>query len=240
MPVPPQRPAVWQRPQQVDPDRTARGPTAVAAPALPEAPTPPPAPRAPPAPPAPPPAAHDVVHPAQQTEPVRPHPRGFAPQPFAFAAHGPSGETTVKDWPPPAHAGGDPDWLTERLARETATHGGREWNGAWKRRLASWGAAGVLLALLAGGGLWLYEQSRVEGALVVVANTNPVPEGSTVRPGSGAALSAVTASPSAVSPPVASPSAANPSAANSSVASADKNAAVLAPVSAMPCYNGIH
>jgi hypothetical protein len=130
----------------------------------------------------------------------------------------------VKDWPPPAHAGGDPDWLTERLARETATHGGTEWNGAWKRRLASWGAAGVLLALLAGGALWLYEQSRVEGALVVVANTNPVSEGNTVRPGSGAALPAVQASPSVGSPAVANPS----------VASADKNAAVLEPVSAMP------
>jgi hypothetical protein len=47
--------------------------------------------------------------------------------------------------------------------------------GRWTRHLAAWGAAGVLLALLAGGGLWLYEQSQVEGALVVVANTNPAP-----------------------------------------------------------------
>jgi hypothetical protein len=78
--------------------------------------------------------------------------------------------------------GGDPDWLTERLARDAAVQERTEWNGMWKRRLASWGAAGVLLALLAGGGLWLYEQSRVEGALVVVANTNPVPEAHTVRP----------------------------------------------------------
>jgi hypothetical protein len=71
--------------------------------------------------------------------------------------------------------GGDPDWLAERLARDTALHERPEWSAPWGRRLASWGAAGVLLALVAAGGLWLYEQSQVEGALVVVANTNQAP-----------------------------------------------------------------
>jgi hypothetical protein len=69
--------------------------------------------------------------------------------------------------------GGDPDWLTERLARDAALNSRSEWSGRWSRRIGAWGAAGVLLALLAGGGFWLYQQSEVEGALVVVANTNP-------------------------------------------------------------------
>jgi hypothetical protein len=54
-------------------------------------------------------------------------------------------------------------------------HSRADWSGRWSRRIGTWGAAGVLLALLAGGAFWLYQQSEVEGALVVVANTNPAP-----------------------------------------------------------------
>jgi hypothetical protein len=111
------------------------------------------------------------------------HPRGFAPQPAASGTTTvPLGDTTSPAWPQGTAPGGDPDWLRERLARDAALQERTEWNGQWKRRLASWGAAGVLLALLAGGGLWLYEQSRVEGALVVVANTNQAPEAHMLRP----------------------------------------------------------
>jgi hypothetical protein len=127
----------------------------------------------------------------------------------------------VREWPPDARAGagagggaGDPDWLTERLARDAAVHDRTEWNGRWTSRLASWGAAGVLLALLAGGGLWLYEQSRVEGALVVVANTNPAPEANAFKSDRAPEPAAT---PNSV--PVANP---------------DKSAAILAPVSALP------
>ena len=105
------------------------------------------------------------------------------------------GDTAAPAWPQGVPAGGDPDWLRERLARDGALQDRTEWNGLWRRRLASWGAAGVLLALLAGGGLWLYEQSRVEGALVVVANTNPAPETRTVRPAGVPAPAALPASP---------------------------------------------
>jgi hypothetical protein len=87
----------------------------------------------------------------------------------------PPPEETTAQWSPDSTDKGDPAWLTERLARDTAMHERSEWNGGLTRHLATWGAAGVLLALLAGGGLWLYEQSQVEGALVVVANTNPAP-----------------------------------------------------------------
>jgi hypothetical protein len=79
--------------------------------------------------------------------------------------------------------GGDPDWLAAHLARDAALNERSEWGGRWTQRLAAWGAAGVLLALLAGGGVWLYQQSQVEGALVVVANTNPAPAGAAARSG---------------------------------------------------------
>jgi hypothetical protein len=100
---------------------------------------------------------------AGRTEPLRVQPHGFAPQPAVLP-------------------GGDPDWLAAHLARDAALNERSEWNGRWTRRLAAWGGAGVLLALLAGGGLWLYEQSQVEGALVVVANTNPAPAGAATPP----------------------------------------------------------
>jgi hypothetical protein len=102
-----------------------------------------------------------------RTEPLRERPPGFAPQPAVLTG------------------GGDPDWLAAHLARDAALNERSEWSGRWTRRLAAWGAAGVLLALLAGGGLWLYQQSQVDGALVVVANTNPAPAGVTARTGFG-------------------------------------------------------
>jgi hypothetical protein len=95
---------------------------------------------------------------------------------------------------PPVAGGGDPDWLTERLAREAATHERPEWSGRWTRRIATWGTAGVLLALVASGGLWLYQQSRVEGALTVVANTNPAPPARVARPVTPHGLPALPAS----------------------------------------------
>lgn len=150
----PAGPAVWHSPQR---DRAG----ASAWPAEPTAPTVP----------------LPKPHPQAQAQPNQAHaegaglaavqPKGFAPQPLPFGAPLPGRE--------PPRTAGDPDWLTERLAREAAVHERPEWGLSWTRRLLSWGAAGVLLALVAAGGLWLYEQSRVEGALVVVANTNPVP-----------------------------------------------------------------
>jgi hypothetical protein len=165
----------------------------------------------PPAPPSPPPQAADGN---QQTTPLPGRARGFAPQPTASGLTPPLSDTTVREWPPGPNAGGDPDWLTERLARDAAVHDRTEWNGRWRNRLASWGAAGVLLALLAGGGFWLYEQSRVEGALVVVANTNPAPDANVLR------------TDRVPEPPIVPKSA--------PVSTADKSAAILAPVSALP------
>jgi hypothetical protein len=116
------------------------------------------------------PVGHPTARPAaasgERTEPLRVQTQGFAPQPAVLG-------------------GGEPDWLAAHLARDAALNERSEWSGRWTQRLAAWGAAGVLLALLAGGGLWLYEQSQVDGALVVVANTNPAPGGGATRSGIG-------------------------------------------------------
>jgi hypothetical protein len=150
-------PAVWRRERHVD----------VRAPSIPS--TPPDAVRDTPAPPGRPiwrPNPAIEPEPAR-AEPLRVQPHGFAPQPAVLPG------------------GGDPDWLAAHLARDAALNERSEWNGRWTRRLAAWGAAGVVLALLAGGGLWLYEQSQVDGALVVVANTNPAPTAVVARPVTG-------------------------------------------------------
>jgi hypothetical protein len=119
--------------------------------------------------------------------------KGFAPQPPAFAEPIPPPTPTPTPTPTlpptqprratpqatepwtPADSTEDevPAWLAERLALDAERQQRTERSRLWARRLVSWGAAGVLLALLAGGGLYLYDQSQVEGALVVVANTNP-------------------------------------------------------------------
>lgn len=137
-----------------------------------------------PAPPAIATAAADLAEPAQanaphpsSASPALPEPIRIAPPPGTrvriepeglASEHGPFDATM-----PRPGTGGDPDWLTERLARDAALNSRSEWAGRWSRRVGAWGTAGVLLALLAGGGFWLYQQSEVEGALVVVANTNP-------------------------------------------------------------------
>jgi hypothetical protein len=70
---------------------------------------------------------------------------------------------------------GDPEWLAALLARDAEELSEAQANRRWMRRLLTWGTAGAALVLLAAGGLWLYQDNRVEGALVVVANTSPPP-----------------------------------------------------------------
>jgi hypothetical protein len=75
--------------------------------------------------------------------------------------------------PDPIPEAAIPDWLGERLREDAAREERSEWSSLWKRRLATWSMAGGLLAIVAAGGLWVYEDSRVDGALGVVAQTSP-------------------------------------------------------------------
>jgi hypothetical protein len=105
----------------------------------------------PPRPPEPPPVAdrHDVPHPIPPLQ----GDAGTIPRP-----HQPDIDT---------------EWLAARLREEALAREAPAWTSMWKRRLVTWSIAGGLLAGLAAGGLWLYEENRVEDALVVVANTSP-------------------------------------------------------------------
>jgi hypothetical protein len=77
--------------------------------------------------------------------------------------------------PRPTQPEAEADWLAARLRDDAAQRDTPAWSSVWKRRLVTWSIAGGLLAGLAAGGLWLYEENRVDGALVVVANTSPAP-----------------------------------------------------------------
>jgi hypothetical protein len=97
----------------------------------------------------------------------------------------------------------DADWLTELLARDAEEQSESQRSGRWLRRLATWGTASIVLVLLAGGGLWVYQESRVEGALVVVANTSPAPAATASRSSLAGASAALpkSAGMAAVAPP---------------------------------------
>ncbi|MBW8900625.1 MAG: hypothetical protein JF619_21460 [Massilia sp.] len=72
-------------------------------------------------------------------------------------------------------------WLATRRRAAPTPRKAAGWNRFLPRRLAAWSIAGVLLTGVAAGGLWLYEESRVDGAPVVVAATAPVPAASGAR-----------------------------------------------------------
>jgi hypothetical protein len=93
-----------------------------------------------------------------------PHPRVDAvPEPFLD-------DTTVPRAP---SADDDADWLAMRLRGEPAQQKAPPRNRLWKRRLATWSIAGGLIAAMAAGGLWLYEENRTDGALAVAPAPQP-------------------------------------------------------------------
>jgi hypothetical protein len=105
---------------------------------------------------------------ARQTpEPPRP------PGPPPVADHIPPPRADTGTVPRPVQPDIDAAWLAARLREEAAARETPAWTSMWRRRLVTWSIAGGLLAGLAAGGLWLYEENRVEDALVVVANTSP-------------------------------------------------------------------
>ena len=104
-------------------------------------------------PPEPPPAQHQMPPPARDHMPPPQGDAGTIPRPV---------EPDI-----------EAEWLAARLREEAAARETPAWSSMWKRRLVTWSIAGGVLAGLAAGGLWLYEENRVEDALVVVANTSP-------------------------------------------------------------------
>lgn len=87
----------------------------------------------------------------------------------AFSASGPG------DIPTPPEPVPGPDPLAEHLRRNAVHEPQPEPDAVsgWTRRALSWSLGISLLAGVLAAGLWLYEDRRVEGALVVVANTAP-------------------------------------------------------------------
>jgi len=75
--------------------------------------------------------------------------------------------------PPTEPTSREPDWLAEILRQDAARADAQQRAGRRQRRLVTWTVAASALALAAAGGLWLVEQRRVDGALVVVAEANP-------------------------------------------------------------------
>ena len=119
----------------------------------------------------------------------------------ATDAHARAQVHTQPPEPPPLHpaaAPDIPDWLSERLREDAEHEAQRQRSRVMARRALSWSAAATVVAMLAVAGYWFYQESRVEGALNVVANTSPAPAASMapvkpVLPGS----SPVTAAPAA-------------------------------------------
>jgi hypothetical protein len=128
----------------------------------------------------------------------------FAPQPPGFQAglHVPRADPPTDPQPSPAAgtsplAADGPDWLAARLQEDATLRDEPEWNSLWKRRLVAWSGAAVLLALGAAAGLWMVQESRVEGALVVMANTSPPVLPATATAGASAAHRPAPAEPAA-------------------------------------------
>jgi hypothetical protein len=95
------------------------------------------------------------------------------PQPAAAHDHVPPPHADAATIPRPVQPDIEAEWLAARMRAEAVARETPAWSSMWKRRLVTWSIAGGLLAGLAAGGLWLYEDNRVEDALVVVANTTP-------------------------------------------------------------------
>lgn len=113
-------------------------------------------------------------------------------------AGGPAAPFPASD-PPPATAGDDPpataipDWLAERLREDAAQAERAEQRTRWQRRAVGTGIAAGALSVVLAAALWLVQEHRVDGALVVVANTTPtiaIPV-----PDDGAAAGTVNAAP---------------------------------------------
>ena len=86
---------------------------------------------------------------------------------------------------PEPYFASEPDWLVELMRQDAERADAQQRAGQWRRRVFTWAIAAGALAALAAGGFWLVEDLRVDGALVVVAETSPSPA-APAAPGSAA------------------------------------------------------
>ncbi|KGF82845.1 hypothetical protein IA69_03635 [Massilia sp. JS1662] len=148
--------------------------------------------------PAAPPPVEEPTLPGAEARPRPEPPR--PPEPAPVADHIPPPRAESGTIPRPVEPDIEAAWLAARLREEAVARETPAWTNMWKRRLVTWSIAGGLLASLAAGGLWLYEENRVEDALVVVANTSPAGP-----PPAAAAFVARTPAPAPVQPVVTPP-----------------------------------
>jgi hypothetical protein len=134
------------------------------------------------------PPGHASPDPADVSRPGTPrHPRldaGPAARPEPFPD-----DATIRRLP---SAADEVYWHARRRRAAPTRRMAAIWNRFWPRRLAAWSIAGVLLAGVAAGGLWLYEKKPAGGARVVAAapaRTLPAP-----------AASSAAAAPQAIAP----------------------------------------
>ncbi len=133
--------------------------------------------------------------------------------------------------PEPAEADASPfaseraDWVGAQVESEP------HWFDRWGRRAAIWGAGLTLASLLAGGGLWLYQERSIDRTLVLVAKSSlPAPQAS---PSSLAPAPAASAQPAALpQQPATTQAAPPPPAAPAPVASSEPEPIAPKPVQA--------
>lgn len=168
-----------------------------------------------------------------------------APSPCADGDAGPAAAHAAHDAADEAADGaprGGPDWLAA-LMRQDAEHAEFERRAARaRRRLYGGAAAAGVAALLVATTLWLLEQHRVDGALVVMAEATPAPSQHTATLPSRApdALSLPTQTPVIQVSPIAAPDPPEPasvtpgSVASGAVAPASREAPSVEAVSSQP------
>lgn len=108
----------------------------------------------------------------ERPAPVKTDPVTTDAEPAAAGAHASASAPRPE---PLSAAMGPPDWLAEILRQDAEDAAASRRRPAWLPRVLLWGAAACVPALLAAGGLWLFEERRAEGALTVVAASSPAP-----------------------------------------------------------------
>jgi hypothetical protein len=115
---------------------------------------------------------------------AQPRPGPGMPPPGAFSATTP----VASELPPSGRGSAGADFTAGNVRRPAAHVDAPDAVSGWTRRALGWSLGFSLLAAVVAGGLWLYEDRRVEGALVVVAHRGAAQEPAAPRASATAAL----------------------------------------------------